>query len=1099
MNRLIAIIALLCLGVLGAAEAQAQHEAMPSLPYHDYVDIGDLLLPDNTVNPASTEATHGLVGWGAVQPTWGLGNYGGFLGTDQTCRGTWHVFVDPDCTHSGTGGYVAPTTYPCDLDSLFAETGTPDANGCGDPWASLQLDFGPPGGTKTLYVRYLDGGGGATTDDFDLTVGCDAPVFVDTQGNITTPSEVWKVLALDVSSHSGVETVTFDCLGTNASWTDRWAQCCIDQVGVAIEFLDPVLTPVAADADPINCSGSKTVTFRVTPGTTPIRGYSVRVACDAPLTFGPADVTFFTVPDGVNPQHYVTEVTPGQVYDVDYAILGGSVGIDDPADLFSVTFHGAATGTGTVSMPSVAMGSLDGPPIPDVVHDATATVTVDCTASDVPTMDPEPAYTQGTTNTVSWSDESASGAVEYEAEYSLDGTFTTTVSSGWITGTSTTFDPLADGQIYHYRVRSRDALENTSGWSAPVFSTQDATAPSTAARIDQDIWVDSFFDVFYDLDADTGSPVTTVGLYVKKEGDPDFVLVDTFVDETTPIRVETDVTGDGTYYVYTIATDQAGNVEIAPVGPPDYDDSALVDTSGPQLGFFHINGDAPVTGSVDVVLNFSVTDAAQMRFTNAPGTWPLWSPYDDAAPLPWTLIAGDGNKTVYAEFRDSSGNVLPTDDDILLDTTPPDPVADLTASRGLDKITLTWTNPDQGEVLAEVYRHVWSWNDPADDPDLGYLNAYPEYDDLDPDVPVRPADRDAAAADPRWVLAGSVAVPGTPYIDTPLDRGIYTYEVFLQDAAGNWSTRSAANDRALSYLLGDIDGDGAITLGPDITGGLALCYGTADGETGYDNECDVGPTDDFSGEGIPTTDSEIGFEDLMIFALNFDETVAKTGTPSGTAVARLLWQRVDETTWALALAEPCAGLKGLNLRAELPADAVVSVSAGALVAEQDGPFFLQNIAARGVDAGLALLGDGAWIEGQGELVRIRLAADHDLSDLEITVRGVENRALEFTLEESTDVPDVPDRYELSANYPNPFNPSTTIDFALPAPQRVQLVVFAVDGRRIATLKDESMPAGRHSVVWLGRDDRGEPVASGVYFYRIQAGDFRRIEKMTMLK
>lgn len=1099
MNRLIAIIALLCVGALGAAEAQAQHETMPSLPYHDYVDIGDLLLPDNTVNPASTEATHGLVGWGAVQPTWGLGGYGGFLGTDETCRGTWHVFVDPDCTHSGTGGYVAPTSYPCDLDYLFAETGTQDAYGCGDPWASLQLDLGPPGGTKTLYVRYLDGGGGATTDDFDLTVGGDAPVFVDTQGNTTTPTEVWKVFALDVSTHSGTETITFDCLGTNGSWTDRWAQCCIDQVGVAIEFLDPVLTPVAADADPINCSGSKTVTFQFTPGDTPVRGYSVRVECDAPLTFGPADVTFFTVPDGVNPQHYVTTVSPGQVYDVDYAILGGSVGIDAPADLFSVTFHGAATGTGTVSMPSVAMGSLDGPPIPNVVYDATATVTVDCTASDVPTMDPEPAYTQGTANTVAWSDESASGAVEYEAEASQDAAFTAPVSGGWIPGTSTAFDPLLDGQIYYYRVRSRDALGNASDWSAAVFSTQDATAPSTAARIDEDIWIDSFFDVFYDLDTDTGSPVTTVGLYVKKEGDPDFVWVDDFTSDVVPIRVETDVTGDGTYYVYTIATDAVGNVEIAPVGPPDYDDSTLVDTSGPQLGFFHINGDALVTGSVDVVLNFSVTDAAQMRFTNDPGTWPLWSPYDDAAPLPWTLTTGDGTKTVYAEFKDSSGNVLPTDDDILLDTAAPDPVTDLTAARGLDKVTVTWTNPDQGEVLAEVYRHVWSWNDPADDPDLGYLNAYPEYDDLDPDVPMRPADRGTALADPRWQLAGSVAVPGTPFVDTPLDRGIYTYEVFLQDAAGNWSARSAANDRALSYLLGDIDGDGQITLGPDIGAGLALCYGTADGETGYDNECDVGPTDDFSGEGIPSTDSEIGFEDLMIFALNFDLSVSKTQTPTGTAVARLLWQRLDETTWALSLAEPCAGLKGLNLRAGLPADAVLSVSAGALMAEQEGPVFLQNVADRGLDAGLALLGGGASITGQGELVRISLAADHDLSGLEITARGADNRALEFTLEESTDVPDIPDRYELSLNYPNPFNPSTTIDFSLPAPERVELVVFGVDGRRIATLKDESMPAGRHSVVWLGRDDRGETVASGVYFYRIQAGDFRRIEKMTMLK
>ena len=88
---------------------------------------------------------------------------------------------------------------------------------------------------------------------------------------------------------------------------------------------------------------------------------------------------------------------------------------------------------------------------------------------------------------------------------------------------------------------------------------------------------------------------------------------------------------------------------------------------------------------------------------------------------------------------------------------------------------------------------------------------------------------------------------------------------------------------------------------------------------------------------------------------------------------------------------------------------------------------------------------------------------------------------------------------LSANYPNPFNPMTKIDFALPEPQHVQLAVFGIDGRRVATLKNESMPAGNYTVTWMGRDDQGELVASGIYFYRIQAGDFSQIQKMTLLK
>ena len=90
-------------------------------------------------------------------------------------------------------------------------------------------------------------------------------------------------------------------------------------------------------------------------------------------------------------------------------------------------------------------------------------------------------------------------------------------------------------------------------------------------------------------------------------------------------------------------------------------------------------------------------------------------------------------------------------------------------------------------------------------------------------------------------------------------------------------------------------------------------------------------------------------------------------------------------------------------------------------------------------------------------------------------------------------------YSLSANYPNPFNPSTKIAFDLPESQNVKLVVFSVDGRRVATLRNELMLAGRHTVTWTGRDDQGELAAAGAYFYRLQAGDFNETKKMMLIK
>ena len=67
------------------------------------------------------------------------------------------------------------------------------------------------------------------------------------------------------------------------------------------------------------------------------------------------------------------------------------------------------------------------------------------------------------------------------------------------------------------------------------------------------------------------------------------------------------------------------------------------------------------------------------------------------------------------------------------------------------------------------------------------------------------------------------------------------------------------------------------------------------------------------------------------------------------------------------------------------------------------------------------------------------------------------------------------------------------------PTRVELAVFATDGRRVATLVDRMMDAGDKKATWDGRDDRGEPAASGVYFYRLKAGSRVLSKKMVLLK
>jgi C1A family cysteine protease len=94
---------------------------------------------------------------------------------------------------------------------------------------------------------------------------------------------------------------------------------------------------------------------------------------------------------------------------------------------------------------------------------------------------------------------------------------------------------------------------------------------------------------------------------------------------------------------------------------------------------------------------------------------------------------------------------------------------------------------------------------------------------------------------------------------------------------------------------------------------------------------------------------------------------------------------------------------------------------------------------------------------------------------------------------------LPTSFALFNNYPNPFNPTTTISYDLPAATHVEICIYNVLGQQINTLVNEAQEAGRHQVVWDGTDRNGNAVASGMYFYRLIADDFVKTKKMMLLK
>lgn len=112
----------------------------------------------------------------------------------------------------------------------------------------------------------------------------------------------------------------------------------------------------------------------------------------------------------------------------------------------------------------------------------------------------------------------------------------------------------------------------------------------------------------------------------------------------------------------------------------------------------------------------------------------------------------------------------------------------------------------------------------------------------------------------------------------------------------------------------------------------------------------------------------------------------------------------------------------------------------------------------------------------------------------------------FTLEEGTGIlgadgipTQMPLLYELGNAYPNPFNPSTTIEYAIPVSNRVTLKIFDLLGHQVRTVVDRYTTAGTYSVVWDGRDNAGNIVPSGTYLYRMESSHFSQVKKLLLLK
>ena len=146
------------------------------------------------------------------------------------------------------------------------------------------------------------------------------------------------------------------------------------------------------------------------------------------------------------------------------------------------------------------------------------------------------------------------------------------------------------------------------------------------------------------------------------------------------------------------------------------------------------------------------------------------------------------------------------------------------------------------------------------------------------------------------------------------------------------------------------------------------------------------------------------------------------------------------------------------------------------------------------------------VEGEGDIAYIEFeilpGESHDWGDAVLRIQDVQlNEGLIPAVTEQTELSlaVIPEVYALSQNYPNPFNPETVIHYDLPFPSHVKLSVYNIMGQKVATLVDGERSAGSHSIVWDGKNNKGESLASGVYLYRMETEGFVQTRKLVLMR
>ena len=704
---------------------------------------------------------------------------------------------------------------------------------------------------------------------------------------------------------------------------------------------------------------------------------------------------------------------------------------------------------------------------------------IDLTAPAISNL--EISYKSDDTATVSWAtDEEATAEVVFGTTTAL-GTIRTLSTTGETH--EVTLTNLTAGTTYYYSASSSDLSNNGPTVSDTLSFTTDAEADLLPPAISdiQTVVADSAAYINWTTDELADSYV---------EFGTDQTLLEFNIGETEDVTAHnitlTNLTPGATYYYIVGSVDRANN-------PPTESDTlnfttlSEADTTAPAVPF-----DLSATpGSRQVVLTWDATLELDLNGFNV---------YRRTGSNNFTLLSSGQQKTTFTDLNVTNDVSYDYQITAVDRQSPPNESAASTSAAATPTSSAAPTTPTElsrsGDFLTPTFTFANASPFNANSTLTYTIQVSTESDFSNVTASTSGLAEGAGGAgtgQTAWTINRDLEEGTTYYWRVRAVEGSLTGEF-------SGSKQFVASDP--TALAGDFNGDGAVTF-DDFFLFVDFFGQPAEGDAAA-----------FDLDGGGTVD----FNDFFTFVDNFGKTAAgkRWAAPSETDTrARFALEafggtqqqqrRVTVRLWADQVQE----LKAYGVALNYDPTQVIFEGArpgpGALLESQGGkaPLFAvlyqrpgQLLVGNGITNGATVSGRGLLAEMDFRLLGTGTEAAFDLAEGYVASSGQEVKAVA----QLSSARLMPRQYALFANFPNPFNPSTSIEYALPEAAEVELAIYDILGQTVQTLvANELQGAGYYRLTWDGRDRAGRSVSSGMYFYRLATPGFTQTRKMILLK